>query len=33
MCGILASDMDRVIGQTATAFIKAGTHIEWKDIA
>ncbi len=33
LSGILASDMDRVIGQTAILPIKAGTHLEWKDIA
>ncbi len=33
LSGILASDMDRVIGQTATLPIKAGAHLEWKDIA
>ena len=31
--GILASDMDKIIGKTTTEPIKVGTHLEWKDIA
>jgi N-acetylneuraminate synthase len=33
LSGILASQIDEVIGKTTTGEIKAGSHLQWTDIA